>query len=112
MPLCDGIRASRKRIAIFISLTGVTLYSGIEAWNKINKAVEIIGPIEAMPTRPKESSVAFLPPLTAATPAPKARINGTVADPVVTPPASNIKGNNLRRESSKAIMPISMNVKQ
>ena len=39
VPLCDGIRASRKRIAIFISLTGVTLYSGIEAWNKINKVI-------------------------------------------------------------------------
>ena len=64
----------------------------------------------AIPVKPKESSSLF--PWTEETPIPKARIKGTVADPVVTPPASNIKGNNLRRESSKAIMPISMNVKQ
>ncbi len=51
-----------------------------------------IGPIEAMPTKPKLSSEAssVLECLrTAATPMPKARIKGTVIGPVVAPPASN-----------------------
>ena len=54
----------------------------------------IIGPIEAKPTRPKDESRPFLPPCVAATPAPSAKMNGTVALPVVTPPASNINGKN------------------
>ena len=58
----------------------------------IKIVIVIIGPMEAIPTKPKLSFVAFLPPLTVATPAPKARINGTVAEPVVTPPLSKMNG--------------------
>ena len=58
----------------------------------INITIVKIGPIEAIPTKPKELSLDFPPPLTIATPAPKAKINGTVALPVVTPPASKMNG--------------------
>ena len=60
--------------------------------NIINKVTLMIGPIEAIPTRPKLLFLAFFPPLTVATPVPNAKINGTVADPVVTPPESKING--------------------
>jgi hypothetical protein len=59
----------------------------------------MIGPIEAKPTKPKLSLFALLPPLTAATPAPRAKINGTVAEPVVTPPESKINGKNAFMEN-------------
>ena len=65
-----------------------------------NKATVKIGPIDAIPTKPKLSSCAFLPPLTIAIPAPNERINGTVAEPVVTPPLSKINGKNDFLESS------------
>ena len=51
-----------------------------------------IGPIEAIPTRPNESLLASFPERTVAIPKPSERINGTVAEPVVIPPASKIKG--------------------
>ena len=47
-----------------------------------------IGPMDAIPTRPKLSSSLFGLFLTPATPTPNARINGTVIGPVVAPPAS------------------------
>ena len=59
---------------------------------KIKIVIVMTGPIEAIPTKPKLSFVEFLPPLTVATPAPKDKINGTVAEPVVTPPLSKING--------------------
>ena len=61
---------------------------------RIKIVMVIIGPIEAIPTRPKLSLVEFLPPLTVAMPTPKDKINGTVAEPVVTPPLSKINGRN------------------
>ena len=77
------------------SLTSATL-SGANPflWQRIKMTMVILGPTEAIPTRPKLSFVEFLPPLTVATPAPKERINGTVADPVVMPPLSKINGKN------------------
>ena len=60
----------------------------------IKMTIVIIGPIEAKPTKPNDESRLFPPPLVKATPAPRAKINGTVALPVVTPPASKINGKN------------------
>ena len=68
-----------------------------------NIVIEIIGPIEAIPTKPKASLVALRPPLTVAIPAPKAKIKGTVADPVVIPPESKMNGKNFLISSSIAI---------
>ena len=66
----------------------------------IKIVIVMIGPTEAIPTRPKLSFVEFLPPLTVAIPAPKDKINGTVAEPVVTPPLSKINGKNARLSAS------------
>ena len=79
---------------------------------KIKIVMVIIGPIEAIPTKPKLSLVEFLPPLTVATPAPNAKINGTVAEPVVTPPLSKINGKNafLLASGSMVIKIINKNV--
>ena len=65
-----------------------------------------------MPTRPNESFVAFFPPQTVATPAPSARMKGTVPEPVVTPPASKMNGKSFFLSGSIAIKAININVMQ
>ena len=72
----------------------------------IRRVMVRIGPIEAIPTKPKESFVEFFPPLTIATPAPKDKIKGTVALPVVIPPLSKINGRKVGLSSAHKIMSI------
>ena len=80
--------------ALTVTSTGAwTTYGSNPAGEaKIKIIMVMIGPIEAKPTRPNELSFDFLPPLVIATPAPKAKMNGTVPEPVVTPPASKMNG--------------------
>ena len=66
----------------------LNLYASKEdLFTMINTDIAIIGPIDASPTSPKLSSLDLWLDLTAAAPAPNARINGTVAEPVVIPPS-------------------------
>ena len=51
-------------------------------------ATQMIGPTEQRPTKPKLSVSESAPFLTDAIPIPRARMNGTVMGPVVTPPES------------------------
>ena len=75
--------------------------------NKERTMTVMIGPTEAKAVKPNESSP-LLPPLAveAAKPAPKARMNGTVTGPVVTPPESKQIGRNFG-----LTIPASMNTK-
>ncbi len=61
--------------------------------NPRNKTARI-GPIAHKATIPKLSSSEPLSPRAIAIPEPKARINGTIIGPVVTPPESNETGTN------------------
>ena len=103
-----GKRAFKNLVKISVSGATEGSYGGISDLMSIMMVMVKIGPIEAIPTKPKESFFAFLPPLTVATPAPKAKINGTVADPVVTPPLSKINGKSVLFCGSKEIRTTSM----
>ena len=96
---------------VMVSMFG---YCGIlpvvNGLTKIKIVTVMIGPIEAIPTKPKLSFFAFFPPRTTAIPAPNDKINGTVADPVVTPPESKINGMNDALEGSITTKINNMNV--
>ena len=90
-----GIIATRNLDQILETSTVGTTYSENPlGLTKIKIVIVKIGPTEAKPTKPNELSRLFLPPLVEATPAPNANMKGTVALPVVTPPASKMNGKN------------------
>ena len=64
----------------------ITVFAG--SIDMVIKSAARIGPVDAIPTRPKEFSSPLLSPLSLLTPSPRTIIKGVVIAPVVAPDAS------------------------